>query len=66
MMQGFIKGIKSKFSDIVKAAKDTVAGAVDSIKEFLGIHSPSRLMGELGEYSGEGYAEGLFKYRTRG
>lgn len=59
MMQGFIKGIKSKFSDIVKAAKDTVAGAVDSIKEYLGIHSPSRLMGELGEYSGEGYAEGL-------
>ncbi len=35
MMLGFIKGIKSKFGDIVKAAKDTVSGAVDSIKEFL-------------------------------
>ena len=59
MMLGFIKGIKSKFGDIVKAAKDTVSGAVDSIKEFLGIHSPSTLMAELGEYSGEGYEEGL-------
>ena len=59
MMQGFIKGIKSKFGDIVKAAKETVSGAVDSIKEFLGIHSPSKLMAELGEYSGEGYEEGL-------
>lgn len=59
MMKGFIQGIESKFSDIVKAAKDVVSGAVDAVKKFLGIHSPSKLMAELGEYSGEGYEEGI-------
>ena len=59
MMQGFGKGIESEFSYIVECAKNTVSGAVDAIKDFLGIHSPSKLMAELGEYSGEGYEEGL-------
>lgn len=42
MMKGFIKGIKSTFGEIVDAAKGVVSGAVDAIKDFLDIHSPSR------------------------
>lgn len=37
--------------------KDIVGG----IKDLLGIHSPSKVFTELGEYSGEGYVKGLQK-----
>lgn len=63
MMKGFIKGIKSTFGEIVDAAKGVVSGAVDAIKDFLDIHSPSRKTEKIGEYTGEGYVEGLEKYK---
>lgn len=59
MMMGFAKGIKETFGEIVDAAKGVVSGAVDSVKKFLGIHSPSKLFSGIGEYSGEGFVEGL-------
>ncbi|MDF2073180.1 phage tail tape measure protein [Pseudomonas mendocina] len=59
IMSGLIKGIKNAAG----AVKDTVVGAatgvVDSFKEKLGIHSPSRVFAELGGFTMQGLEKGL-------
>ena len=62
MMNGLIEGVKSKFQEIKDAATGVISGAVSAVKNFLGIHSPSRVFAEIGEYSDEGFAEGLTKF----
>lgn len=62
LIQGFIGGIKQKAQDIKDAALGVIEGAVDKIKSFLGINSPSRLFMEIGRYSDEGLAIGLNDY----
>jgi phage-related protein len=54
-----IDGIKSMVSKAVKAVTDAVSAVVDGAKDFLGIHSPSRVFMELGGYTGEGFAIGV-------
>ena len=43
----------------IKAAMEPIAGAVEGVKDFLGIASPSKLMRQIGEWTGEGMAIGL-------
>lgn len=44
----------------VRSSAATIAGAAaERLKSFLGIHSPSRLFREYGEYTGEGFALGV-------
>ena len=62
MIQGLIQGIKDKFTDVKNAAVNVISGAVGAVKDFLGIHSPSRVFAEIGEYSDEGLANGLKKF----
>lgn len=61
IMSGLINGIKNAAG----AVKDTVVGAatgvVDSFKEKLGIHSPSRVFAELGGFAMQGLERGLIK-----
>lgn len=60
MMRGLINGIKAKAGEIADAAKGVVSGAVDKVKGFLGIKSPSRLMrDEVGSMIAEGTAIGI-------
>ena len=42
-----------------EAARNLAQSAITSIKNKLGIHSPSRVAKELGQYTGEGFAIGL-------
>ena len=58
-MQGFIDGIVSMAGSIWDAAVGVVEGAIDGVKDFLGIHSPSRLLKGIGENTMEGYIEGV-------
>lgn len=62
MIQGLIQGVKDKFADVKNAAVNVISGAVSAVKNFLGIHSPSRVFAEIGEYSDEGLANGLKKF----
>jgi len=59
IIQGLIKGI----TGMAKNVKDAVVGVAkaipDKIKTFLGIHSPSRVLMELGGFTGEGFAIGI-------
>lgn len=60
MLKGLWEGMKSLSSWIWDKIKgffnNTIVGG---IKKLLGIHSPSKVFAELGEYSGEGFVEGL-------
>jgi len=65
MVDGLVNGITSRMG----AIKETIVGmgssAVAWFKEKLGIHSPSRVFGELGGYVGQGAAIGMEKETGR-
>ena len=56
---GYANGLKSKLAQVNKAAASLAAEVVKQIKKDLGIHSPSRVGHELGEYFGIGFANGI-------
>ena len=62
LIGGFIGGIKDKASDLANSALDAVKGAVNGVKSFLGIHSPSRLFAQIGRYTDEGFINGVKAY----
>ncbi|MFZ6730623.1 phage tail tape measure protein [Undibacterium sp. Ji42W] len=59
MMQGLVNGITSAASTV----RDTISSMADNVvtwfKEKLGIHSPSVVFAELGQFSMEGLAVGI-------
>lgn len=59
MIQGMINGIGSMGGALVSAAKRIAGRAVDGIKNFLGIHSPSRVFAQIGEFTGQGFIDGI-------
>ena len=58
---GFINGLKdgSSISNLWNSAKDIASTALNSIKSFLGIASPSKEAAKLGRFTAQGFAEGL-------
>lgn len=59
LIGGLIKGISSMVSGVIDAAKGVAKSAANAIKDFLGINSPSKLMIEYGNYTGEGLVLGV-------
>lgn len=60
IMEGIAKGIKNAIGAVKEAAADAASGAVDTLKDLLGIHSPSRVMrDEVGVWIPEGVAQGI-------
>jgi TP901 family phage tail tape measure protein len=59
IISGLIRGIGSMASAVMNKAKEIAAGVGNTIKKALNIHSPSRVMMELGVYTGEGFAKGI-------
>lgn len=59
IIDGLITGIKSKFGALSDSLSETVNGSVDWVKNLLGIHSPSRVFAELGDYTMQGLSVGL-------
>ena len=62
LIQGFIDGLASKAGAVLSKATEIAGGAVEAVKNFLGINSPSRVFKEIGRYTAEGMAVGLDKY----
>lgn len=62
VIEGFINGVTGMASKIKDAVSDTIGDAVDEIKDFLGIHSPSRVFTEIGRYTDEGFINGVRAY----
>lgn len=59
---GFSEGIGT--TDISGDVTDFCSNVINDIKGALGIHSPSTVAAELGEYTAEGFAEGLTNLNT--
>lgn len=61
IIKGMVNGLKGGLSSVSQAAKDVAKSALDSAMKLLGIHSPSKEFEELGMYSDQGFANGLYK-----
>ena len=59
IVYGLIDGIGSMGSALWDAATNIAGKAVDAIKSFLGIHSPSRVGMALGAFFGQGVSLGI-------
>ena len=59
LMQGLIDGIGSMASQVWNAVTGAVQGAIDGALSLLGIASPSKVFRQIGEYTMEGFAEGI-------
>lgn len=62
IIDGFINGIKDKIAAVGDAASEIGKKALNSIKNFLGINSPSKEFAMIGRYSDEGLIAGLKAY----
>jgi hypothetical protein len=59
MMDGLVEGITGSATAVVKAITDVVGGAVDAAKHLLGIGSPSKVFAGIGDFTAQGFAEGV-------
>jgi hypothetical protein len=56
---GLWNGIKSKFDGVVARVSALASKLPKAVKKVLGIASPSKVMYKLGEFTGEGFANGI-------
>ncbi len=59
IIQGFAKGLTDGVGAMVNAAKDIVTKFVDTVKNLLGIHSPSTVFFDIGKNIIQGLLDGL-------
>ncbi|MNC28203.1 hypothetical protein D3C75_764020 [compost metagenome] len=59
IINGLVNGISSKVDAVVSKVSEIGNAITGKVKSILGIHSPSRVMMEMGFYTGEGLARGI-------
>lgn len=59
IIQGIVAGIVSGMYNVVDAIINVCRNALDAVKSFFGIASPSKVMRKMGGYIGEGLALGI-------
>lgn len=59
IIEGLIDGISSMASAAWEEAKSVASGIKDAVTGFLDIHSPSRVMRDIGIYTGQGLIKGI-------
>ncbi|MFL7984924.1 phage tail tape measure protein, partial [Xanthomonas vasicola] len=59
MISGLVQGIRSKLGAAGDAIASVGTGVVDRFKGLLGIHSPSRVLAQLGDFTMQGLTVGL-------
>ena len=59
IVTGIRKGITSGVTSVVNAAKNLATSAMNGVKNLLGIRSPSRVMMQIGKWTGEGFVNGI-------
>ncbi|NVK56655.1 MAG: phage tail length tape measure family protein [Alteromonadaceae bacterium] len=59
MIDGLVNGVKAKIEDAKAAVANVGTQISDSIKSVLGIHSPSRVFAEIGDFMMQGLALGI-------
>lgn len=56
---GLVEGMKSMHADLQEAAQALADTVLESVKDVLDIHSPSRAMKSLGEFTVQGFIDGM-------
>lgn len=64
-MQGFVDGFALNTNYMSNEIKTFVKGMIDQFKSQLQIHSPSKVTFGLGEYTGEGFVDGVMSLIKR-
>lgn len=59
LINGLWQGIKNTFNAVVDGVKDLGKGLIKGVKNVFGIHSPSKVFAQIGEYMGLGLEEGF-------
>ena len=59
LIAGLWNGIKAKFDGVIERVRALAARLPEAVKKVLGIGSPSKVMHKLGEFTGEGFANGI-------
>lgn len=59
LIDGIVKGVMNAKDAVVNKIKDICKGALDAVKNFFGIHSPSTLMADMGEFLMAGMKNGI-------
>lgn len=62
IIEGLIEGVVGMAKSLVTAVMDVVKKAINTVKDALGINSPSKVFSEIGMYSIQGFAGGLKKF----
>lgn len=61
-MKSFVNAMTTNTAYMSANIKTFVDAMVDEFKKDLGIHSPSKVTGQLGSYTGEGFVEGFMDW----
>jgi hypothetical protein len=64
MIEGLVGGITAGIKRVVDSVKNLGKNALDGLKSFLGIYSPSKEFEALGMYTSEGFAKGITGEQT--
>lgn len=59
IVQGLIDGVTGAAGRLIDAVKGAVGDAIEGAKNLLGIHSPSRVFRQIGQYTMQGAALGV-------
>ena len=59
IIEGLVNGIKAAIGDVTSAVKGVASGAVNAVKGFLGIGSPSKVFADIGGFMMSGLAQGI-------
>lgn len=59
LIDGLVSGVTNAKDAVVNKVKEICSGALDAVKNFFGIKSPSRLMARMGDYLMEGFQSGI-------
>ena len=59
LLEGFVEGIKNGINSVINTVKEFASNVVNTVKDTLGIHSPSTVMEEMGVYTDQGFANGI-------
>lgn len=59
IVRGLVEGVKNLVPWLLEQAGSFASNFVDSIKDNLGISSPSKVMAQMGRYAAQGFVKGL-------
>jgi phage-related protein len=59
LVDGIVKGVGNAKDAVVNKIKEICSGALNAVKSFFGIHSPSRVMASMGNFMMQGLQNGV-------